>query len=82
MSRGLLEGHDYAPVARKGRLALVEQLNRDDRICDVCVGTNKASNVVGSDLVKQRDYYLARPTEIGDQHGQAPVLWCAKALLQ
>ena len=28
------------------------------------------------------DYYLDRERRTGDFHGQAPVLWCASALLR
>jgi len=39
----------------------------------VCVGTG-AKN--------ERAHYLKRPRIAGDYHGQAPVLWCANALLR
>jgi unsaturated rhamnogalacturonyl hydrolase len=39
----------------------------------VCQGTNKS---------KSLQYYLDRPKAVGDMHGQAPVLWCASALLR
>ena len=40
---------------------------------EVCQGTNKKNN---------RQYYLDRLRKVGDMHGQAPVLWCATALLR
>jgi hypothetical protein len=39
----------------------------------VCVGTGQTNSL---------DFYLTRPTEKGNPHGQAPVLWCAVALLK
>ena len=42
-------------------------------ITEVCEGTNKKND---------RQYYLDRKRNIGDLHGQAPVLWCATALLR
>jgi len=40
---------------------------------EVCIGTNKLNDF---------NYYLDRPRTTGDFHGQAPVLWCAAALLE
>jgi hypothetical protein len=39
----------------------------------VCAGTNKGTTI---------QYYLDRPRNTGDLHGQAPVLWTASALLR
>lgn len=39
---------------------------------EVCIGTGKKNS---------RQYYLDRPRIAGDFHGQAPILWCAYALL-
>jgi len=36
----------------------------------VCVGTGQNKNV---------EFYLTRPTQKGNSHGQAPLLWCAVA---
>ena len=52
----------------------MRQLARENNdISDVCEGTNKKND---------RQYYLDRKKNIGDLHGQAPVLWCATALLR
>ena len=79
---GLLDNQTFAPVARKGWLALVANINEESLIQNVCVGTNKGMKVVGEDLEKQRAFYLARPKVTGDLHGQAPILWSAAALLR
>ena len=79
---GLLDEKIFGPAARKGWLALVEKVNDESLIEDVCVGTNKAAQVVGTNPVDQRNFYLSRPRKAGDLHGQAPILWCAAALLR
>lgn len=43
------------------------------RIGNVCEGTPKGATV---------EYYLGRRRNVGDLHGQAPVLWSASALLR
>ena len=70
---GWLNCSTYGPPARKGWLALVKELDPDGNLKDVCTGTDKGST---------RDYYLQRPRETGNLHGQAPMLWTAAALLR
>ena len=52
---------------------MVGYIDQNGDITSVCAGTNKLNDL---------DYYLARPRSTGDLHGQAPVLWCASALLR
>jgi rhamnogalacturonyl hydrolase YesR len=73
VKNGWLDGKTYGPAARKGWLALISYLNENNDIRDVCEGTNKKND---------RQYYLDRGRLTGDLHGQAPVLWCASALLR
>jgi rhamnogalacturonyl hydrolase YesR len=73
VKNGWLDKKTYGTVARKGWLALVEHINKEGELTEVCVGTNIENN---------RDHYLNRPRIIGDLHGQAPLLWCAAALLR
>lgn len=73
VKNGWLDEKTYGPAARKGWLALVSHLNADAAIRDVCEGTNKRDEL---------QYYLDRRRNTGDLHGQAPVLWCATALLR
>jgi rhamnogalacturonyl hydrolase YesR len=68
-----LDAATFAGPARKGWLALASWLTPDGRMRDVCRGTN---------ALNDRQYYLDRPRLVGDLHGQAPVLWCASALLE
>ncbi|NJN34849.1 MAG: glycosyl hydrolase [Saprospiraceae bacterium] len=73
VKNGWLDAKTYSPAARKGWLALIKYLNTEGDIKDVCEGTNKKND---------RPYYLDRKRKTGDNHGQAPVLWCASALLR
>ena len=73
VKRGWLNADEYGPVARKAWLALISHINADGDVTEVCVGTNKLND---------RQYYYDRPRVTGDYHGQAPVLWCAFALLE
>ena len=63
----------YAAAARKGWLGLVKYINADGDVTNVCAGTNKKNDL---------EYYLDRPRNTGDLHGQAPILWTATALLR
>jgi len=73
VKRGWLNANEYGPVARKAWLALISYINAEGDVTEVCVGTNKKND---------RQYYYDRPRITGDFHGQAPVLWCAFALLE
>jgi unsaturated rhamnogalacturonyl hydrolase len=73
VKNGWLNAKVYAPVARKGWLGLVANINAAGEIQNVCEGTNKTNS---------RQFYLDRKRLTGDLHGQAPVLWCAYALLK
>jgi rhamnogalacturonyl hydrolase YesR len=72
VKKGWLNENEYGPLARKGWLALSEKINANADIEGVCEGTNKKND---------RQYYLDRKALTGDMHGQAPVLWCAQAIL-
>jgi unsaturated rhamnogalacturonyl hydrolase len=82
VKNGWLDAATYAPAARKAWLGLVKYIDADANIHQVCVGTNKAAQVVGSDLATQEKYYFDRDRRTGDLHGQAPILWTATALLR
>ncbi len=69
---GWLDAKTYGPAARKGWLALMEYIEPNGDIREVCEGTNKLND---------RQYYLDRKRYTGDLHGQAPILWCASAFL-
>jgi len=73
VKNGWLDSRRYGTAARRGWLALISWLDEHNDIRNVCEGTNKLNN---------RQYYLDRKKVTGDLHGQAPVLWCATALLR
>jgi unsaturated rhamnogalacturonyl hydrolase len=73
VQNGWLDAATYGPAARKGWLALITYIDEKGDIHEVCEGTNKKND---------RQYYLDRKRNIGDLHGQAPVLWCANAFLR
>ena len=70
---GWLDAKTYAPAARKGWLGLINYLNKDGDVSEVCEGTNKKHDY---------QYYLDRKRNVGDLHGQAPILWSASAFLR
>ena len=70
---GLLDEATYAPAARKGWLGLMKYIDENGDTHEVCEGTGKKNDL---------QYYYDRKRNVGDMHGQAPVLWCAAALLQ
>ena len=70
---GWLAEETYGPAARKGWIALAGFVDQNSDVTSICVGTGKENSY---------DYYLARPRKTGDFHGQAPVLWVARALLE
>jgi unsaturated rhamnogalacturonyl hydrolase len=73
VKNGWLEQEVYVPAARTGWLAVIKYLNEDGDVREVCEGTGKKND---------RLYYLDRKRNVGDLHGQAPLLWCAAALLR
>jgi unsaturated rhamnogalacturonyl hydrolase len=73
VKKGWLNEKVYGEPARKGWLALVSHLDSKADITDVCEGTGRKNDL---------NYYLERQRNTGDLHGQAPVLWCASALLR
>ncbi|NGF55127.1 glycosyl hydrolase [Parapedobacter sp. SGR-10] len=71
VKKGWLDKVTYGTAARKAWLSLLTYINNDDNITDVCEGTNKNSSY---------QFYVDRKRNVGDLHGQAPMLWCAYAL--
>ena len=73
VKNGWLDKKTYAPAARKGWLGLVNYIEPNGDIREVCDGTGKNNNL---------QYYLDRKRNTGDLHGQAPLLWSASAFLR
>ena len=73
VKKGWLQDEAYAQAARKGWLGLIRRfMDENGRLDKVCIGTGQTNDL---------EFYLTRPTEKGNPHGQAPVLWCVNALL-
>lgn len=73
VKHGWLSATEYSEPARRGWLALCGKIDDQGNLHEICVGTNKSND---------KQFYLDRPRQAGDLHGQAPVLWCAWALLE
>jgi rhamnogalacturonyl hydrolase YesR len=73
VKNGWLDKTTYGAAARKAWLGLISYIDQNDEVREVCEGTNKKND---------RQYYFDRKRNIGDLHGQAPILWCASALLR
>jgi unsaturated rhamnogalacturonyl hydrolase len=72
VKKGLLPEKKFVPAYQKAWLSLVKYIDEDGKVTDVCAGTGKSEDI---------EYYLNRPRNTGDLHGQAPVLWFAYSLL-
>jgi unsaturated rhamnogalacturonyl hydrolase len=73
VKNGWLDKKTYGAAARKAWLSLVTYINDDDNLTEVCEGTGTSTD---------RNFYMNRRRNTGDLHGQAPMLWCASALLR
>jgi unsaturated rhamnogalacturonyl hydrolase len=73
VKNGWLDEKTYGPAARRAWLGLMSHLSPQADVDEVCIGTGKGFSV---------QYYLDRPRNAVDLHGQAPVLWTAAALLR
>ncbi len=73
VKNGWLDAKSYGPAACKAWLALTGYIDDNADIHEVCEGTNKKNDY---------QYYMDRKRNVGDLHGQAPVLWCASAFLR
>jgi len=73
VKNGWLDKKTYGAAARKGWLALITYINQNNELTEVCEGTS---------IKNDRNHYLQRKRIVGDLHGQAPLIWCATALLR
>ena len=73
VKKGWLDAPTYGPAARKSWIAVTGYVDQNADVTQVCEGTGKKNDLA---------YYLARRRKTGDDHGQAPVLWAASALLR
>ena len=72
VKKGILTDKKYKEAYQKAWLSLVDYINEEGKISEVCVGTGQSTDI---------QYYLDRPRTTGDLHGQAPVLWFAYAVV-
>lgn len=73
VKNGWLDAGTYGPASRKAWIALAGFVDQNGDMTSVCVGTGKNNSL---------EFYLRRPRHTGDDHGQAPILWAASALLR
>jgi unsaturated rhamnogalacturonyl hydrolase len=73
VKEGWLDAIAFGRATRKAWMSLLTYINKDDDITEVCEGANKKND---------RQYYLDGKRNVGDLHGQAPVLWCENAWLR
>ena len=73
VKRGWLSSGEYGPAARRAWIALCDSLDEYANVPETCCGTGKRDNL---------QYYFDRTRVHGDPHGQAPMLWCAGALME
>lgn len=73
VKKGWLDAKIYGEPARRAWITLCSFINTNGDVTDICIGTNKKNDY---------QYYLDREKVVGDLHGQAPILWCASAILE
>jgi len=73
VKNGWLDEETYGAAARKAWLSLVEYIDDNNNVTQVCEGTGTSND---------RSHYMNRKRNTGDFHGQAPMLWCVAALLR
>lgn len=74
MTEGVKNGWLPAPfeaAVLKTWETLIDYVDEDWRLREVCIGTGFGN----------REFYLNRPRETGNAHGQAPLLWAAASML-
>ncbi|HTQ04197.1 MAG TPA: glycoside hydrolase family 88 protein [Polyangiaceae bacterium] len=86
IKNGWLTDPKYVAAAKAGWTAVGNKTDSTGQLSQVCPGTGQAygQSGVGTDLKSQQDYYINLESSFaaGDQHGQAPLLWSAIALLR
>lgn len=72
IKKDLLPEIPYRKAYMKAWNALMDYINDDGKVREVCVGTGQSFDI---------NYYFYRPRTTGDFHGQAPMLWFANVLM-
>ena len=74
VKNGWLDEKKFGPAARKAWITLCSTyLDENNDMHEICEGTNKFND---------HQYYINRTRITGDLHGQAPMIWCAMALVK
>jgi unsaturated rhamnogalacturonyl hydrolase len=76
---GWLTDAKYATAAAAGWKAVANRTDGSGVLSQVCPGIGQAP---AGDLASQQQYYMDITFQANDQHGQAPLLWSAIALLR
>jgi unsaturated rhamnogalacturonyl hydrolase len=76
---GWLSDPKYATAAKNGWTALGNKTNSSGVLDKVCPGTGQADT---GTIAQQQAFYTGIALGSNDQHGQAPLLWAARALLR
>lgn len=86
---GWLDVETFGPVARNAWLGLVGKFTIDGKLQDTSMWAYKPdSHVTEPGYVEGKydgdevNYYFERPKVTGDNHGQAPLMWAAAALVR
>jgi len=73
VKNGWLPDKGYDTAVKKAWPALAGHVDEQGRLGEVCVGTGRGST---------REFYIARPRQTGDPHGQAGLLWAASSIIK
>ena len=73
VAQGWLSEESYKKAALKGWEALAGKVDEKGLVHDVCAGTGAKDSL---------EWYLNRPRNVGDFHGQTAVLWAATGILR
>lgn len=81
---GWLDVETFGPAARAAWLGLVAKVNSSGQIQDISDWAYLPSSHQGgpSYAGDEENYYFQRPKLTGDNHGQAPLMWAAAALVR
>ena len=82
--RGWLDLETFGPIARAAWLGLVAKVNSAGQVQDISDWAYLPSSHEGGPTFAgdEENYYFQRPKLSGDNHGQAPIMWAAAALLR
>jgi unsaturated rhamnogalacturonyl hydrolase len=73
LKKGILKGDKYKIAVSIATKSLINLLDKNGKLPNVCAGTGQSKDIA---------YYLNRPKNLGDFHGQAPLLWLVDELIE